>query len=173
MSTAQINGKVDFMEKINAVLVLLNRTALNETLKNLNLGNVNLAVIVSDSDTAEKTFTVGEKQIPRTSFANAHTLVKKYKDFVWLIGGGTGNVLFKAKKFLMTLGIPEKNIVNLEVAAQASPTWLANLRHIEENGADFFATGNEYMQSGLDLKYIPHIYADNVMNLGGGMPSRL
>ena len=155
------------MEKINAVLVLLNRTALDETLKNLNLGNVNLAVIVSDSDTAEKTFTVGEKQIPRTSFANAHTLVKKYKDFVWLIGGGTGNVLFKAKKFLTTLGIPEKNIVNFEVAAQVSPTWLANLRHIEENGADFFATGNEYTQNGLDLKYIPRIYADNVMNLGG------
>ena len=36
-----------------------------------------------------------------------------------------------------------------------------DIQHIEESGADFFATGNEYMRDALNLNFIPH-------DVGGG-----
>ena len=155
------------MEKINAVLVLLKRGALDETLKKLNLDKINLVTIIADGD--ERIFRCGDKEIPRTAFSTFPKTAKKFKDFVWLIGGYVNGVddLDRMKNFLMTVGVPEDNIVNLEVTVQMSGTWLANLRYVEEHGADFFATGNEFMRDGLNMKYIPCVHVDKKISRGG------
>ncbi len=155
------------MEKINAVLVMLNREALKETLKKLNLDNVNLATIIAD--TGEKFFPVGENRIPMVNFSSIHKTVKTYKEYLWLVSGSASEDLAadKMKNFLMTFGVLEENIIRLEAPSRISKAWQANLRHVEEHGADFFATGNEYMQNGLDLKYIPCVYVDKENSRGG------
>ena len=148
------------MEKIDVVMIVLNKNFLKTAIRNLNFDKVNLAAIIMDSD--EKTFPVGKEQIPVRSFSNVPNLVKKYSDFTWLIVGyekGMGEVL-KMKNFLMTFDLPEKKIVNFELSEQINSTWLANLRHIEENGADFFATGTEYTQTGLDFNLLPRVHVD-------------
>ena len=154
------------MGKINAVLVLLNSGKLQETLKNLNLDNVNLAAAALD-DVEEKFFKIGEKQVPIVNFSSVHKLAKQYKDYLWLIGGSEGVAADKLKKFLMTLQISEGNIVNADVPTQENLTWLANLRYVEEYGADFFATGNEFMQRSLNLNYIPCVLSDKTCAAGG------
>ena len=153
------------MDKKNVVLVILNRESLEEALEKLS--NVSVIAVVADGD--EKFFTVGKKKVPRIGFAALPDAAVKYKDFLWLVGGylKRREDISRAKKFLMVFGVPEENIVNLEVVTLISETWLANLRHIEENGADFFATGNEYMRDGLNLKCIPRVHADKSKSRGG------
>ena len=149
------------MEKINVVLVVLNRKFLEQAIRNLNLVKVNLATIIMDGE--EKAFPVGGKKIPVISIYDALKLVKDYKDFTWLIVGyenGVGDV-FKMKKFLQAHDVSESNVVNFELTEQINPTWLANLRHIEERGADFFVTGNEFTRNGVNFKLIPPVVAEN------------
>ena len=155
------------MEKINIVLVLLNSEKLEATLKNINLDNVNLVAIALDN-AEEKFFKVGEKKVPIVNFSAVHDLAKKYKEYFWLIGGSDGVAAYKLKNFLMTFGISKDNIINAQVPAQISETLLANLRHIKEYGADFFATGNGCMQSNLNLKFIPRVnlYNDDIKSGG-------
>ena len=150
------------MNKINTVMIVLNREYLERAIRNLNFDKVNLATIVMDKEVSEKTFSVDEKQFPVRSFDKMPSLLKNCADFTWLIVGyekDLGEVL-KMKKFLMSLDVPENNIVNFELSEQISSTWLANLRYIEEHGADFFATGNEYMRDGLNLNLIPCVRED-------------
>ena len=148
------------VEKINAVLVLLRRDALEETVRNLNLDYVNLVAIITDSD--DKEFKIGNGKVPRIDFSNYKKNVKPYENLFWLLSGYMHNSeeLLKMKKFLMLLGIPEANIINFDLSRQVSKAWLANLRYIEKNGADFFVLGNEIMQTDLDLKLIPSPVAD-------------
>ena len=149
------------MEKINVVLVVLKKEFLEQAIRNLNFDRANLATIIMDG--GEKTFSVGDKKIPITSFATALKVVKSYKNFVWLIVGyekGVGDV-DKMKKFLQVHGIAEGNIVNFELSEQINSTWIANVRHIEERGADFFVTGNEFTRDGVDFNLIPPVVADN------------
>ena len=163
------------MEKIDVVLVLLNGETLKDALKNLNLDNINLAMIVADAardadnaaddsevETDDNVSPVVENEIPQMTFSTVHKIDKKYKDFLWLLSGGDRDALAKTKNFLVTLGVSEENIISLEAPAQINATWLANLRHVEEHGADFFATGNEYMQSGLNLNLIPSMSGVNL-----------
>ena len=154
------------MEKVNIVLVMLNRAALEETLQKLNLSKVNLVGIVADTD--EKKLKLNKKKIPMVNFFSVNTLVKQYKDDLWLISGCVKDRsdITKAKKFLMTFGVPEEKIINLEVSTQISRAWLANLRYIEERGAIFFATGNEYTCAGLNLNYIPAVRSFKIAALG-------
>ena len=149
------------MEKINVVLVVLNREFLEQAIRNLNFDRANLATIIMDG--GEKTFSVGDKKIPVTSFDNAIKTVKDYKNFGWLIVGyekGIGDIL-KMKKFLRAHGVPEGNIVNFELYGQIDSAWIANVRYIEERGADFFMTGNEYVRDGVDFNLIPPVSAEN------------
>ncbi len=153
------------MAKKDVVLVMLNREALEETLQKL--GNVNIVVIVMDG--AEKFFTVDKKKIPRIPFEILPDAAIKCKDCLWLIGGcvkGREDIS-RAKKFLMLFDVPEENILNIEIALSVSETWLANLNYIEKNGADFFATGNEYMRDNLNMKYIPRVHTDKRKSRGG------
>ena len=157
------------MEKINVVLVLLNSVTLEETLKKLNLDNINLTMILNEGDPEENFITVGEDEIPRMAFFAAYKIENTYKDFIWVVSGGSNDVEFLAKtnSFLEAINVPEGNIVNLEVFAQISETWLANLRYIEEHGAEFFATGNEYMRDGLNFNFIPDVRTDKNIASGG------
>ncbi|MBR0261645.1 MAG: hypothetical protein IJQ85_07600 [Selenomonadaceae bacterium] len=144
------------MEKINVVLVMLNPNSAENAVKKLNLDSVNLAAIIMDNN-KEKFFTVGENKVPLFSFKQIQSSIEKYKDFVWLISGYLNNSddLLKMKKFLAASGLTEENIVNFEISSQVSQTWLANMQYVEEHGADFFATGNEFTRNGLNFKYIP------------------
>ena len=153
------------MGKVNVVLVTLNRESLETAIEKLNLDSANVVAIITDTD-KEEIFPLGEEQIPISSFAQIQQRAKKYKGAVWMIGDYLNNVdnLRKTKKFLTTVGVPEENIVNFENAV--SPAWLANLRHVEKHGADFFATGNEYMRDGLNLKFIPRLTADKESSVG-------
>ncbi len=155
------------MDKIDVVLVVLNKKFLNRAIQSLNLEKVNLETIIADG--AGKNFQFEDKQFPVTSFANAARIMEKYQDFIWLIVSyekGNADVL-KIKKFLMLSDVKEENIVNFGLASKISPTWLANLRYIEENGADFFATGNKHTRDNLNLKYIPSVNADKNLAKGG------
>ena len=145
------------MEKIEVVLAVLNKDALENTLKQLELDNVNLNIIFVDG--FANSFQVDGKQIPCVPFLQIQRYIRKYKNFVWLIGGYINDVgdVRKLKKFLMSFDIPEDNIVNLEIFTKLSPTWFANLRYVEKNDVSFFATGNEYMRDGLNLKFIPSV----------------
>ncbi|MBR4152854.1 MAG: CDP-glycerol glycerophosphotransferase family protein [Selenomonadaceae bacterium] len=152
------------MEKINVMPVVLDKKFLKNTINSLDIDNVNFETILVDSD--EKSFKFADKKIPLSSFATVHELASKCKDFIWLISGcDNDSDAVKMKKFLMTLDISEDNIVNFGVSSWVSPIWVANLRYIEKRGADFFATGNEYMRDGLNLNFIPRINSGK--NLGG------
>ncbi|MBR0288863.1 MAG: hypothetical protein IJQ82_07780 [Selenomonadaceae bacterium] len=156
------------MERVNAVLAVLNGEALDDVIKSLNLDKANLVAIVSDKRKA-KFFTLGERKIPIFSFTQISAAVNKCKKFLWLLGGHLSDTdeLGKLKKFLQLNGVPKANIVNLEALTDLSRTWLANVHHVEEHGADFFATGDEYMRDGLNLKLIPCVHENKNFSRGG------
>ncbi|MBE8950477.1 MAG: CDP-glycerol glycerophosphotransferase family protein [Quinella sp. 3Q1] len=155
------------MEKINVVLVVLNANALEQTLQSLNFNRANLCAIVIDNGNG-KFFNLGQQRIPLVSFSAIQRLLDRGADFVWLISSSINGIgdLWKTKKFLMNSGVPEDNIVNFEILPHISFEWLANLRYVRENGADFFATGISYTEVGLDLRYLPHVRGRGV-NLSG------
>ena len=153
------------MPKLDVVLVVLNVARFKEALRSLNVNNANLAAIVADGGDGS-TMTLGGREIPILSFAKIKILLDAGDNFVWLINGFDSNVgdIWKAKKFLMDGGVPEDNIVNFEILPHLSNAWLANLRYVEANGADIFATGISYAEVGLDWRYIPHA-AGRAVNL--------
>ena len=146
------------MDKIDVVLVILNKDFPESAIKNLNFDNANLLAIVMD-DTEEKIFQLGDKEIPLRPFQTIKGLMRGYKAFFFLLSGYEKNIsdVTKIKNFLMATGSPAGNIINFELSSQLSETWLANLKHVEERGADFFVTGNEYTRNGLNLDYIPGV----------------
>ena len=155
------------MEKINIVLIVLNREFLYNAIQNLDLNKINLTTLIMDGDW--KFIQIDETKFPVNSFANAPKIIKTYKDFIWLIAGhekSIGDVL-KMKNFLMSFGVKEKNIVNFEMNGQISSTWLANLLYTVKYGADFFATGNEYIRDNLNMKFIPCANANKELAKGG------
>lgn len=157
------------MEKNDAVLIMLNSDALEEALKKLNLNKVSLAHIVMDGYSA-KTFNVAGTEIPVVAFAKIHELLWKCRGMLWLICDSVNrsDAIRKMKKFLTALRyIPEGNIINFELTPKISTTLPANLRYVEEHGADYFVTGNEYVQVGLNLKFIPRVHADEKIYGGG------
>lgn len=156
------------MEKIDAVLVTLNPETLTDTVNKLNLDEVNLNVIITDSD-SEDFFLCNDNQIPLTSFVSIRHCTRKYKDFFWLIDGrlNSGNDLSKLKNFLVLNGVSAGKIINLETLAEAAQTFSANVEYVKEHGADFFATGNEYMRDDLNLKLLPCVREDESSAYGG------
>ena len=144
------------MEKINVVLVVLNNKFLEQTIRSLSFYSANLVAIVVENS-PKKFLKLGDKEIPLRPFSAVQNLIDADKNFIWLINGYINNVsdIWSTKKFLMDGGIPEENIVNFEILPHISVEWLANLRHVRKNGADFFATGISYTEVGLDLKCFP------------------
>lgn len=161
------------MEKIDVVLVVLNREALENTIKKLDLTKVNPIAIITDSE-RKKIFLLGNKKIPVSSFRKIQRRMVDYKNFTWLISGylNDSDDLRKLKKFLAANDVPENNIVDFEafletLADISQKTWLANVRHVEKYGADFFATGNEIMRDNLNIKLIPDVHEDKNFSRGG------
>ena len=155
------------MEKIDVMLVTPTEKSLAEAAKNLNLDAVNLVGAVTDIP-KKKSFLVGKEKITAFPFISIARLVSKFKKNFWLIGGtnDTGELL-NLQKFLAANDVATEKIVNVEISSQLSVTWLANVRHVENFGADFFATGDEYIRDGLNLKFIPCAHENKDFSRGG------
>lgn len=155
------------MNKVNVVLVVLDKNYLKQTVGTLNFYKANLVAIIIDG-IKEPILSLGSKEIPLVPFSKIQKLLEAGKNFFWLINGYVNHVsdIWQTKKFLMSNGIPDENIVNFEVLPHISVEWLANLDYIKKHGADFFATGISYTEVGLDLNYIPHLRGRGV-NLSG------
>ena len=160
-------------EKTEVVLVLLNRDLLESVIKKLDFDKVNLVRIVMERDPEEPvpqfsmplTYQLGKEQISVKLFADIRLPMRDYKAAVWLICGVDGrNDAIKMKNLLTVGDVPEDNIFYFDDAPKISATWSANLRHIEQHGADFFVTGNEFIQANLNLNLIPTA-ASNGVNL--------
>ncbi len=144
------------MKKINVVLVALDKTFSESAIKLLNFDIANLVVVLTDT-AGEKFFRLGDKKFPVFSFAKLQMVIEKCRNCVWLIRGSSNapDSICKMKNFLVVSGVPENNIVNFTL--MISQRWLANLRYVEENGANFFMTGTSHAEVGLNLNYIPHV----------------
>ncbi len=155
------------MKKINVVLVVLDNQFLKQAVGTLNFDRANLVAIIVEG-VKEKILSLSDKEIPLVPFSMVQKLLDAGKNFFWLINGFVNEVgdVWRMKKFLMNNGIPDENIVNFEVLPHVSGEWLANLKYVENHGADFFATGISYTEVGLDLNYIPHLRGRGV-NLSG------
>lgn len=151
------------------MLVVLNEKAFKQTLPWLNFDNVNLVAAVTENGSG-KVVNLNGKQLPLVSFAFIHQIAVANKNLLWLICGFRNNSedLQQTKDFLMLSGVSERQIVNFELSAQINPVWIANLHHIEQNGADVFATGSNAVMHGLDLK---NIYLDKTQWGGVYQPS--
>ena len=142
------------MAKINVVLVVLNNKCFDRAMSGLNFDIANLAAVVVEGSKADF-LNLDGKQVPIIPFAMVQNLANAERNSVWLISGMINGVsdIYKMKKFLISNGVAEGNIVNFELLI--TPEWIANLRYVEEHGADFFATGIEFTAAGLDSKAIP------------------
>ena len=159
------------MDKIDVVLVALNRELLEIAVKDLNFDAVNLVALILDDKTNEeededeqifmlgddKMFQLGERQILLKTFQGIKKFIKDNSEAYFLILAYENGIddVARMKKFLIFNGLPEGRIINFGISSQLSKTWLANLHYVEKYGADFFATGNEYTRDGLNLNYIP------------------
>ncbi len=146
------------MEKTDVVLAAFTRDSLEGAIKNLNPDSANLVAILTDAD-KDETFSVDGKDIPLFSFTRIKKLVRKNRACVYLICDCVNGLhdLYKMKRFLTASGVPEENIVNFKLDEQITPTWLANLRYVEEHDIGFFVTGNEFTRDGLNVNFIPHV----------------
>ena len=143
------------MKKINVVIVALSEKSLGQALNNLNADNANLVAVVIENGNG-KFLNFGAATIPCFSLTIIREIFNEGKNFLWLICG-EGNYpgeIYETRKFLMDNGVPKANIVNFEMSL--SSEWIANLRHVEKFGTEFFATGTSYTEVGFNMRYIPH-----------------
>ena len=134
---------------------MLNERDLERSLNSLNFSAANLVAIVIDNGNGNFLTLDDGTQIPGLSFSSIQVLINQGENFIWLLSGNVNSVgdLWRMKKFLLNNGVPEDNIVNFHM--MISQDWLANLRHIEKYGAEFFATGISYTEVGMHLNFIP------------------
>ena len=157
------------MEKIDAVLVTPDKASLESLVKNLNPDAVNLDVAVTNVSKKDF-FARGKWKITLAPFTLITPIIARRKNFFWLLGGTKDTrELLKLKKFLAANGAEEEKIINLDVPSQLSGTWLANVRHVEKFGADFFATGDEHMRDNLNLNFLPCVHEEKIFNRGGAI----
>ena len=151
------------MEKYRVVLVVLSQNSLKRALTILNYDRANpVAILMDDSN---KSVTVnGKIKIPVVPFSLLNQIIKQAKNSLWLICGKGSNddALAKLKNFLVANNVSENNIINFELTEQINQSWLANLRYVEENPIDCFATGNAFTTCGLDFKNLPGVKGVNL-----------
>ena len=141
------------MDRGGVVLIALNKNSLNNALSILNYNNaVPFAVLVEDGN--EKFITVNKARVQMLPFSFLSQIVEFGKNFRWLICGQTADsdAVDKMKTFLAQSGVPENKIVNFSFADRINPAWLGNLRLAESGGANCFATGDSFIERGLDFK---------------------
>ena len=149
------------MKKTDCVLLVIDKNFLKSTIQSLNFDAVNLVVVFVDG-IKRNFYQIEGADVPLKSFSRVYTRVKRHKSCLWLIGGYGENSdkIYKVKEFLTAFGLKEENIVDVGMFARMSQTWLANLQYTCEHGADFFATGNDYVREGLNLNFIPCVHKD-------------
>ena len=153
------------MPKIPAVLVVLNKNNIQYAVNSLNFDNAQLVGIITELGGVyqNRQFLYYENiRVPIFSFAEIGQILTQGKNLIWLISGVVRNVsdIYKTKKFLMSNGVPENNIVNFEIIPHITQAWIANIRYIEKNPVEFFATGISYIEAGLNF---------HVLGKGGGV----
>lgn len=151
--------------KYSCVLILLKSEFLDMSVKVLNPDSTDLVEIFTDG--YDKPFLkTDEKNILVSPFLEIMNRINKYKNFKWLIIGDN-NDTGKVKKFLLTLDIDSSNILAFDLTYEMSPKWIANYKYLEKNGADFFATGNEFTVANLNFHFIPLANKDKNLSLVG------
>ncbi len=145
------------MNKFDTVLVMPDQTFLENAVSNLNLDNVNLVAVMTETADDAEPLTINQQIVLHVDFSAVKELLNQESDTLWLICGCLNGIedIRRAKERLTADGVPEDKIINFELAAQINFAWLANLRHVEKNGADFFVTGASLSELGLDFKYMP------------------
>ena len=145
------------MNKVRVVFVALSKKIPVNHLLLVNYNRVSpLALLTEDGDGNFLEITKDIKvQILPFSFVDK--IVEVGQNCLWLVFGSTDkpSAASGMKKFLSSNGVPEANIVNFELLAQVNPSWLANLRFVEEGKANSFATGDDLTVCGLDFKICP------------------
>ena len=151
------------MERTRVILVVLNKNFLRNALATLNYNRAIPFVILMDSE--EKSIALNDKiRIPIVPLATLNQILPVGKNSFWLLcGKGSGkDAPAELKKFLAANGVPEDKIVNFELAEQINPYWVANLRYVEENVIDAFATGDDFTACGLDFRRLPDVKGVNL-----------
>ena len=152
------------MERFRVILIVLNKNFLRNALTTLNYNKaMPVAVLTEDGD--GKFITITDKiKVQVLAFSSLRQVLELGRNFLWLIcgRGASNDAPEKMKKFLTANQVPENNIVNFEVIEQINPFWLANLRYMEENAVNCFATGNSFTERGLNFKNLPDVKGVNL-----------
>ena len=141
------------MERVSAVLAVLQPNGFKAALGNLDTGRVMLKAIVMDGMRSGYTLIQGERVMTYPFSCIDRVLAGEGKDAFWLLYGYMGSVrdTWNVAKFLRAHGISSQKILNFSVDLFISPTWIGNLRWVERHAVDFFATGISYMEVGIEL----------------------
>ena len=147
------------MKKLGVIFVLLDVNKIKEAFVSLNFNNAEPIAILIDNGGNGKRISINGTEIQIFSFAHIKDILNVGKNLIWLICGYARAVsdIYKVKKFLLSCGVPEDNIVNFELSLHLTSTWVANVRYIEKNPIDYFATGISYYEKGLNLNAFPKI----------------
>lgn len=141
------------MERVSAVLAVLQPDGFNAALSNLDLEHVMLKAIVMDGMRSGYTVIQGERVMACSFSYIDRVLAEAGQEVFWLLYGCTGSVrdTWNVAKFLQAHGIDSRHILNFSVDQFISPAWIGNLRWTEHHAVDFFATGISYMEVGIEL----------------------
>lgn len=140
------------MERVKVILVVLDKNFLRNALTILNYNRARPFAILMDG--GEKFVTLNSKiKIQVLPFASLDKLIALGKNCLWLLcGKSSDDTPAKLKNFLAANDVPENNIINFGFVETLNPLWLANLRYVEENSVDSFATGDDFTTCGIDFK---------------------
>lgn len=160
-------------EKLGVVLVVLDAEQVQPALSRIDFDKVTVLAVVIDNDEVgdNRVVMLGDDEFRRFPFFGVNRVINRIGtevDFIWLVCAPQNNVtdLEKTKKYLVSQGVPADNIMNFEVFGEDSLTWIANLRFAEKYPADFFVTGSEFAQVGLDLKNFQPLKGINLASAG-------
>ena len=147
------------VEKMPVILVVLNKNALNDALMTLNLEKANIiAILINDliPNNDRGQINVGKIIVPVFSFSYLKNFTALKDKAYFLLSGFVRGVadFWKMAKLLMANGISKDHILNFHVLGHISQQWIGNIRYIEKNLVDYFATGISYTEVGLDIDQI-------------------
>ena len=145
-------------EKLGLVLVVIDNEKVGQALERLNLEQVTVLGIVIDDeiDGENRVVRFNGEEYKRFQFHGIGRLknrLGKGNDFAWLICEPIDEAreINRTKKFLVANGIKGGNIINADIFNAGDTDWVANLRFAEKYPVDFFVTGNNFVQLGIDL----------------------
>lgn len=145
-------------EKLGVVLVVIDNEKVEQALERLDLEQVTVLGIVIDDeiDGENRVVRFNGEELKRFQFHGLGRLKARLgegNDFAWLICEPFFELreINRIKKFLTANGIKGGNIINGEIFDVDTVYWIANLRFAEKYPTDFFVTGNNFVQFGIDL----------------------